>query len=388
MNWHNVAFICMRDLRYTLREKSTLLWLFLMPVVFIYFIGTATGGFGGNSDRPDRIAVKVPANAGLLGDRVLMGLEKNNFEVVRFDAAGVRISEGELAFDRYARQLVLPPDMTAKVTAGEQVELGFSSSLESIGGDFDNFRVQRAVYTVLADVVAAARSEPGFGSEGLAAVDATTRKLVLLVEPAGNRKTIPSGFAQAVPGILVMFTLLVLMTSGATLVFNEREQGLLRRLAATPISRMELVSGKWLGKSMLGFIQIGFAMLAGVVLFEMDWGPDLWLVFWVLALWAMLCASVGLWLGSVGRSEGQVSGVGVLSANLLAGLGGCWWPIEIAPQWMQSLQKFLPTGWVMDALHQAVNFQSGFDAVVPNLIALTISTLLMAWLAVRYFQYQ
>jgi ABC-type multidrug transport system permease subunit len=244
------------------------------------------------------------------------------------------------------------------------------------------------VYSVLADVVAAARSEHGFGAAGLAAVDAAPRNLTLVVMPAGNRKTIPSGFAQAVPGILVMFTLLVLMTSGATLIFNERQQGLLRRLAATPISRVELVTGKWLGKSVLGFIQVGFAMLAGVVLFKMDWGPDLWLVFWVLALWAMLCASIGLWLGSVGRSEGQVSGVGVLSANLLAGLGGCWWPIEIAPQWMQSLQKLLPTGWVMDALHQVVNFQSGFEAVAPHLLALTISTLLVAGLAVRYFQYE
>ncbi len=51
---------------------------------------------------------------------------------------------------------------------------------------------------------------------------------------------------------------------------------------------------------------------------------------------------------------GKVSGLGVLMANGLAALGGCWWPIEVTPQWMQTI---MPTGWTMDAMHKLISFQ-------------------------------
>jgi len=52
----------------------------------------------------------------------------------------------------------------------------------------------------------------------------------------------------------------------------------------------------------------------------------------VLAPWAALCSGLALVLSSIARTEGQVVGIGVLASNLLAALGGCWWPIEIAPR--------------------------------------------------------
>lgn len=58
-------------------------------------------------------------------------------------------------------------------------------------------------------------------------------------------------------------------------------------------------------------------------------------------------------------TQKQAVGLGVLTANVLAALGGCWWLIEITPEWMQLLQKFLPTGWVMDAIHRLVSFEAG-----------------------------
>ena len=54
------------------------------------------------------------------------------------------------------------------------------------------------------------------------------RALTLSVTSAGKRLVPPIGFAQAVPGTMVMFTMLVLLTSGAVTLVVEREQGLLR----------------------------------------------------------------------------------------------------------------------------------------------------------------
>jgi len=182
--------------------------------------------------------------------------------------------------------------------------------------------------------------------------------------------------------------LLVLLTSGGSLLVQERKKGLLRRLASAPISRTEVVSGKWGGRMVLAALQVTVALAIGTMLFKMDWGPDVAMVIVVLAAWAGFCASAGLLVGSVASTEAQAGGLGVLLANALAALGGCWWPIEVTPPWMQVLQKFMPTGWTMDALHKLISFQSGAGSALPQLATIVGATVIVAALAVNRFRYE
>ena len=190
---------------------------------------------------------------------------------------------------------------------------------------------------------------------------------------------------RAVLGVLISVAVL---TSGGSLLMTERKQGLLRRLASTPISRRELVSGKWGGRMILAAVQVTVALMIGTVLFRMDWGPDLAMVIVILAAWAGFCASAGLLVGSVAKTEAQAGGLGVLAANVLAALGGCWWPIEVTPPWMQTLQQFMPTGWTMDALHKLISFQAGAASAIPQLVILIVATVAVGALAVKRFQYE
>jgi len=138
----------------------------------------------------------------------------------------------------------------------------------------------------------------------------------------------------------------------------------------------------------LATLQIGSAVLIGTLLFNMQWGPDVPMIILVLASWAAFCASAGLLLGSLARTEGQASGIGVLTANVLAALGGCWWPIEVTPAWMQGLQNFTPTGWTMDALHKLISFEAGAASAVPYVVLLLGSSLAIAGLATNRFKYE
>ena len=186
---------------------------------------------------------------------------------------------------------------------------------------------------------------------------------------------------------MVMFTLLAMLTTGATLIVIERKQGLLRRLASAPISRAGVVLGKWGGRMGLGLIQASYAMLVGTLMFGMDWGPDLAMVFAVVVAWAAVCASLGLLLGSLARTEGQAVGIGVLAANVLAALGGCWWPVEVAPAWMQKIAGFLPTGWTMGALHQLISFRAGAASALVPLVTLAVAAWVFGWMAARRFRF-
>ncbi len=379
-------FVARTEIAHQLRRRETLMWVFVMPVIFFYFIGTVSGGMSIEpGSRHDRLALRAPADGGFLVDEIVRRLEAQQFVVER--------PATDEAFERYTRRLTIPapPDgktFTAAALAGEPQTLDYRSRAEGPGADYERIRIGRAVYSLLADIIVAGQGETTPDAAAVRAVATAPQPVRLEVASAGRRLEPPSGYAQTIPGTMVMFTMLVLLTGGAISLVVEREQGLLRRLASTPITRGTVVAGKWVGKLLLGLVQIGFAMIAGTVLFHMDWGGSVPMVLVVLFGWAAFCASLGFLLGNLARTPAQMAGGGVLTTLVLAALGGCWWPIEITPSWMQHLALALPTGWTMDALHKLISFGDGPWSVLPHLVAILVAAAVLGAASVRTFRYQ
>ena len=381
----NALFIAWHDARHQLRQGSTLLWVFVLPAVFFYFIGTVTSGISGTLSGATATPLVIAAqNPGFLREQVDLRLRDNGFDPEWRDRVE-RDAEGNLP----RRVLTFDDGLSDRIAAGDPVNASFDTRASALLRQYEIIRVQRGLYTALADIVTAdARSGGELSAAALFELNNETRVWQLDVAPAGQRKVIPSGFQQAVPGMMVMFTLLVLLTSGGSMLVFERNAGLLRRLAYAPMSRSEVVAGKWGGRMVLAVLQIVTAVLIGTLVFDMQWGPDVPMIIVVLLAWAAFCASAGLLLGSLARTDGQASGLGVLAANVLAALGGCWWPIEVTPPWMQGLQNFLPTGWIMDALHKLISFEAGALSAVPYVLTLLLASAVVAAVAVRSFRYE
>ena len=382
-------FIARYDLAYMLRQKETILWVFIMPFIFFYFIGTVTGGAGSmgmKSSEPTPLAVIAPTSGSFLINELFAALEDENYEIVRV--------ENEQQLEGSTRRLYLPEPAPGYATLTESLQAGNQAVVRVVRdgsgtmANLDQVRLGRAVYGLLADLVALEANGQPVTLEAIDELQAMPRSLTLRVEPAGQRREIPSGYSQTIPGTMVMFTLLVLLTSGSIMIVIEREKGLLRRLASAPISRVSIVFGKWMGRMVLAFIQIGFAMLAGTWIFGMDWGSDLAMVCVVLTCWAAFCTSAALFFANLARNEGQMAATGVVLSMLLAALGGCWWPIEVTSGWMQALAQWIPTGWTMDAMHQLINFGNGPAAALPAVGLLLSSALVLGLLAARNFRYR
>jgi ABC-type multidrug transport system permease subunit len=129
-------------------------------------------------------------------------------------------------------------------------------------------------------------------------------------------------------------------------------------------------------------------MIAGAFLFKVDWGPHLGMVLLVLIVYAALAALAGMLLANFAKSEGQLIAIGVILSNVLAAIGGCWWPIEITPEWAQKASLIIPTGWAMGAMHKLVSFGDSPLSVLPHLLALAAAAFCAAWLISRTFRFQ
>lgn len=375
----NAWFIASKDVMFQLKERSTLIWLFLMPLIFFYFIGTITSGGGGFFNQTTPLAIEA-TDDDFLAQELIKRMSSNNFEVSLLEA----LAEDEAPDQR----LVIPSTFTESVLNGTPSTVSFIAQQTGLSFDYDTLKATRAVYTLLADIAVLNESGEALSAEGFEQLDTIPRSITLAVTTGGQRQEIPTGFEQAIPGTMVLFTLLILLTTGSVTLFIEREQGKLRRLATTPMTRGSITLGKWGGKMALGLVQIAFAMLAGTLLFRMNWGPDVGMVLIVMFCWGAFCASASILLANLGRNQGEVSGIGLMTSMMLAALGGAWWPIEVTPEWMQTLQKLLPSGWTMDAMHKLISFEAGALSVLPHLAALLIGTLFIGWIGTRRFKFQ
>ncbi len=385
----NIFFIAKKDYSYSLKDKTLLVWMFVMPLVFFGFIGSTTKGLGGQSG-PLNIAiwesVENMSQTNPLAKQLIHNLESEDYNIKIFNKT-TATQEMKYHFGNYTRQLWLPSDMQKKLDEGKKIEIEYLTTASGLGQDKDKFAIEKAIYKTLGDVLVFKKHHGNTQNINFDDINALPKNIAVDISSAGEKRVIPSGFNQAVPGILVMFIMIIALSSGSVALFLERQSGVLKRLAATPLTRTEIVLGKWLGKWFITFLQLAYGMLVGWLVFNIHWGNHLFVIVVILLIWAAFNAALAVLLGSFAQSEGQVSLIATVSSLLLAALGGCWWPIEITPQWMQSLSHFLPTGWIMDVLHQLMYFSGGVADVSWQIMALIIISIVSLSIAFKRFKF-
>lgn len=338
------------DARLFLRGRTSWIWLFLMPLVFVYFMGMANRGPGGPS-LPDAPVVIVQEDEGFLSDSLLREITHQGLHPVTNAAEASGIP-----------RLLIPAGFTSNVLAGGSGKL----TLKPPSGGADpaaalvEARLLRAAVVLNAHLLELAVSSTGAPAtpEELKALQQRPTRVSLDSRHAG-RKPLPTGFNLSLPGVLVMYLLMNLLTFGGAALAWERRHGVLRRIQVHPVTPRELIAGKIWGLVILGGLQVIILLLAGRLLFGVQLGDALGGVLLCLMVQAWVSASLGVLIGSLVRSEDRVVGIAVLTSLVMAALGGCWWPLEIVPDHVRTLAHVIPTGWAMDALHQLITYGSG-----------------------------
>lgn len=366
------------DLRLFLRRKSSFIWLFLMPLAFIYFMGFANHGPDAPGNRRPRVLVEN-ADTNFLGR--IFGEE--------LGAQGLRLLQpGETA--DAAGEIRIPADFTSRAMRGEQTKLRFLKHEDAGEGDaaIIELRLVRALVALnghLLEAGAQTNAPEALSEAPLRALLAATNPVSLEASFAG-RKPVPAGFNFSLPAILVMYLMMNLLIFGGATIAAERRNGVIRRLMTSPTARMELVQGKIYGLMLLGAVQILFFLAVGKFAFHVNLGANLPAVTLTLLVFAWVAGSLGVLVGSLTVAEDRVIGICVLSSLVMSALGGCWWPLEIAPPAQKIAALFLPTGWALQALHRLISFGSGFESALVPLSVLVAFGVGANLLAARFFR--
>ncbi len=360
------------------RDKATLFWMFIMPVVYIFIFGSAFRGGNDPSRSWASLAVEN-RDAGFLSQRLIASIGSENVILDSLNSV-FRPASGAVVTDsasgrpgsELVRALIIPAGFTDSLLRGEKVHLVLrkcpDSNIEAEQTAI--MAVRKASFRLLADAAETSASGKRITQKSLSGLDGRSPRVTVQTSYAGRHRVIPSGFSQQVPANIVQFGMIFLFVYAGSFIYEERRKGVLKRIRTAPVGFRQLFLSKLAGASTLGLFQAGLLLLIGRFAFGVYYGSSLPGLLLLVAAYCVCVAAMGLCLGFAVKEHDKLIGIAIVSGLFMAAVSGCWWPLEIAPAWMQKVALVLPSGIALRGLHLLISYGRGFEAVLPHIVGL------------------
>lgn len=163
-----------------------------------------------------------------------------------------------------------------------------------------------------------------------------------------------------VPGYTVMFVFFIMISMTESFL-KDQKIGMVARVASTPISNRSYLLGKWLPFMYIVFIQIFILLLFGKIVYDVLLEQPLYLLLLAIIL-TFTVTGIGLALAVMVKTSNM--GIAITQIIALGGavLGGLWMPIDMMPDFLQTVSRFTPQYWAHQAFQEAMagTLGSGF----------------------------
>jgi ABC-type multidrug transport system permease subunit len=373
----NVLRIALGDLKRVAKDWRAAFWLLAMPLAFAYVFGSAFRGGGSQATWIPVVNLDHHELADLFIDQ-LRG------EGCSIDVKGTE-ARMELK-EKWPYGVVIPAGFGEALLEGKAIKLPLVRGEASPEKFLEvKSRLTHAIVRFTKALLLADVSHRQWTAESRTALkEALARPQLLTMVLRGHRtlRPPPTGFSQSLPGMLVMFVVQMILTYGGAILVKDRAGGQLSRLMAAPLFRSEVYAGKVLARVLLALLQAVVILVCGSLFFGVPLGDHpLFLLPGVLCL-AVFAGCLSILGGVVCQTEKQVIQLAIFGSMILAGLGGCWWPIEIVPDLFKTIALFTPSYWAMHALQSVLYFGKSYEILTLECPVLLGFAALLGLLAV------
>lgn len=377
----------------TARDRAAWVTMLGVPVLLTLIMGLA---FGSSTDQSKAwIGVVDHDNTRLSRLLVEQVKKEEAFKVVNETEASARnkVSHSELAAG-----VVIPKGYEDSVKAGTTVKIQllqlsggnqapvFMQILNGYANRFssDSFAASSTLALLKEHGRVPEGQEDAVWQRSFDAADTSWNPAPLQVESFNvkksnirGEKTLPSGFTQTSMGFTVTFVMF-LIVGGATSILEERQKGTLGRLMTTPTTKGSILGGKIGGIFVTGAIQATILIAVGRFLFGVNWGTAPLPLIVLMTIFILSAASLGILVSALVKTNAQAQSISPILLISMAMLGGCFWPIQITPPFMQLIAKFTITGWMIQGLTDLIVRGLGWQAIImPGIVLIAFGAVFM-----------
>lgn len=396
--------IAWKDLQILLKDRGSLVMLFLVPMVFIFIFSGALGALG---QEPEDKLIPLPVvnldPDGAAAQALIDNLNAaGGVEVILTERAK---AQATLEADprEIDRVLTVPADFTTGTEAGHLVTLRLVSHPEAseteteavrlvIEGVAQDLALQTQLIASLermAEMQAATPAEQqAFTKERIVAQArsqfeaAQTTPLVAVVQTMPGQlgeqeEPTPLGNVQVqVAGFAILFVFLTGQNTARS-IYEEKKAGSFRRLLAAPMSKATILFGKTLPNFITALIQIlvifcfGVFVLPLLGLDRLSLGSDPLALILVSLLVALCSSAVGILIAALARTEGQIGGLGTLVLWGMGIVGGSIVPLYLFDDpFISGMGRIVPIHWANEAYFSLMVRGQGLADVTAEILAL------------------
>jgi ABC-2 type transport system permease protein len=328
MSGHRVAAITRRLLQQFRRDRRTLALLFVAPIVILGLLGYLIRGSA--SAPAVGIANEDQGPLGATIAAALAGSSEISTTSIQASDGGAKLKDGSLA-----AYIVFPADFSSQAQGGTIApEVHLEGSQPGTTAPVLQ-ALQRALVSV-------ASQAPGQGLH--------VQPQVTYLYGGPGFDTLDY-FGAAFIGLVVFFLVFVV-----TIVsfLNERSQGTLERLMASPLRRGEIVLGYGLGFTVLALIQSVEVLIFSLAVLKVHNAGNVALIFGIEALMAIAAVNLGIFLSMFARTEFQAVQFIPLVIVPQFLLSGILFSVSSEPKPLQLLSDVLPLTYAVNGLRDVM----------------------------------
>jgi ABC-2 type transport system permease protein len=342
------------NIRSYLRDRAALFWTLAFPLIFIFMFGFIFQGGGSASldlgwvDEDGSPAATALREAFVAQD----GTEVADGDR---DASLARMREGE-------------------VDAVIVVPAGYGEAIAAGGGSGGPTTI--VVYTDPSQSNTVATVYQSVGAV-LGVVNLGGRPPLVVPQSETLQTESLNFISYFVPSMLGLSVMQVGIFAAIPLV-ADREKLILKRLAATPLRRWQLVGSNVLMRLLIALVQAVIIVAVGVVFFDVEiTGPWPLTIFFV-SLGAVAFLALGYVIASFAKTEDSANGMTSVVQFPMMFLSGTFFPIEAMPDPLQAVARLIPLTYLSDALRQVMVDGSAFAPLS------VCAAVLLGWLVVCF----
>ncbi|HEX3027861.1 MAG TPA: ABC transporter permease [Clostridia bacterium] len=380
-----ILSIALYDLKRMFRDKGSLTMAIIVPIVFTFIFGLIFGNTG-SSDKKVVLPVAI-AN-----------YDKSSFtkelldELKQDKSISFSIVDEEELYDNVKSAsveagFIIPKDFSKKILKGDKsdikvVKLPSSASFmvveTSIRTAFSKLSVKEGAQALFSDKLkdySQTDRKRMLNEIGKQLDKSLSQPDILVVKESSygsknDSDEIDFSTSRSIIGVNIMFLMFTLILGCGGTILGERKIGTWDRLDISPTSKFEIMAGKIIGTFLQGWVQMGILILFGKYVMGVNWGNSLPATILVMNIYLLSGIGLGIFFSTIIRSNSQMTAISAVVIVSTSMLSGCYWPLEISPEFMQQIAKLFPQYWAMKGLNETVIASRGFEAVIEPLTVL------------------
>ena len=324
--------LTLANIRSYVRDRAALFWTLAFPLVFIVMFGLI---FQGGGSRLTLAWVDADGSA-----------ESAELRTALAGQSGVTLEELTEA-EALDRMRLGQVDAVVAIPAGYGEQLAASAGSETPGAP--------ATVTLYTDPTRQqlAGSVMQVVGSVLGVVNLNDRPPLVVPEVRSLQTENLNFISYFVPSMLGLSVMQVGIFAAIPLV-ADREKLILKRLAATPLRRWQLVGSNVLMRLLIALAQTVIIVVVGTMAFGVEITGNLLLVAGFVALGAVTFLALGYVVASFASTEDSANGMTSIIQFPMMFLSGAFFQIDAMPDALQAVARVIPLTYLADALRQVM----------------------------------